>query len=88
MKNTISRRDFVKFVAGATGALAVTPYLAGCVAPTAVPAAAPAAGEAAAAAQVLMGTVIRTLANEYHAAWYKGGGMFPESVGMAAGHRG
>ena len=87
MKNTIARRDFLKFVAGATGAVALTPYLAGCVAPVA-PAAAPVAGEAAAAAPVLMGTVIRTLANEYHAAWFKGGQMFADAVGQGAGHRG
>lgn len=80
MKNTIARRDFLKFVAGATGAVALTPYLAGCVAPVA-PAAAPAVGEAAAAAPVLMGTVIRTLANEYHAAWFRGGQMFADAVG-------
>ena len=88
MKNTISRRDFVKFVAGATGAVAVAPYLSGCVAPVAAPAATTAGEAAATAPQVLMGTVIRTLANEYHAAWFKGGQMFADSVGMGAGHRG
>lgn len=91
MKKTIARRDFMKFVAGATGAVALSPYLAGCVAPVApgaAPAAAPAAGEAAAATQVLMGTVIRTLSNEYHASWFRGGQMFADSIGQGANHRG
>ncbi len=88
MKTTINRRDFLKFVAGATGAVA----LAGCVAPVA-PGAAPAAGAAAGAApaaadKILMGTVIRTLSNEYHVAWLKGGQMFADAVGQGANHRG
>lgn len=37
---------------------------------------------------VYMGTVIRELANEYHAAWYSGGQLFAESAGMGAYHRG
>ncbi len=88
MKQTIARRDFLKFVAGATGAAALAPYLTGCVAPVAAPAAAPAAEAGAAAAQVLMGTVIRTLSNEYHAFWFQGGQMFADSVGQGPGHRG
>ena len=76
---TISRRDFLKFVTMATGGAIV----AGCASPA--PAAAPAAG---AAKQIYTGTVIRTLANEYHAAWYRGGRLFAESIGSGPLHRG
>ncbi len=35
-----------------------------------------------------MGTVIRTLSNEYHAYWNRGGRIFAESVGQGKYHRG
>ena len=87
-----SRRDFLKFVSVVTGGA----VLAGCAPALAAATSAPTAPTAAAAAATLvpvakpvyMGTVIRTLANEYHAAWYRGGRLFAESVGSGPLHRG
>jgi ribose transport system substrate-binding protein len=74
---SLSRRDFLKMVGVTAGAAA----LAGCN-----PAAPAAPGQDA--KSFYFGTVIRTLSNEYHAAWYRGGRLFAESVGFGGGHRG
>jgi hypothetical protein len=66
---SISRRDFLKIAGVTAGAAAI----AGCT-PSA-PAAVGGDGKT-----FYFGTVIRTLANEYHAAWYRGGRLFAESV--------
>ena len=86
---TYSRREMLKLMGAAAGATVV----ASCAPPVVQ---APAAGEAQPAeapvpaeeATILMGTVIRTLSNEYHAAWFKGGQIFADSVGMGDVHRG
>lgn len=75
---TLSRRDFLKAVGLTAGAIAANGMLAGCQ-----PAATNGDGE-----MFYFGTLIRTLANEYHAAWYRGGRLFAESVGFGPGHRG
>jgi ribose transport system substrate-binding protein len=74
---SISRRDFLKIAGVTAGAAAI----AGCT-PSA-PAAVGGDGKT-----FYFGTVIRTLANEYHAAWYRGGRLFAESVASGPGHRG
>ena len=100
MAKNINRKQFITMAAGVAGA----GILAGCVpaapaapAPAAAPAAttqpseapaAAAAAPAAAAKTVYMGTVIRTLANEYHAAWFKGAQMFADSIGQGKTNRG
>jgi ribose transport system substrate-binding protein len=74
-KNYMSRRDFLKVFGTAIGA----GVLAGCAQAT------PAPGGAAAA--FYTGTVIRTLSNEYHAAWNRGGRIFAESIGQGPYNR-
>ena len=74
----LSRRDFLKMLGVTAGAS----VLASC---------APAASTSApggAKEPFYFGTVIRTLSNEYHAAWYRGGRLFAESVGFGPYHRG
>ena len=100
-RKTINRRDFLKWMATATGvtvaAGGLESVLAGCapmpVAPQVVKETVVVEKEkivevTAAVQPVYMGTVIRTLANEYHAAWNRGGRLFAESVGMGPYHRG
>ncbi len=67
----INRRSFLKGVLGATGAAALAGKLSF-----------PSVIRAAEETPVYMGNVIRTLSNEYHAAWNRGGRIFAESVGM------
>lgn len=76
-KKTISRRDFLKVMGTMMGATA----LASCTPQ------APQTSDTG-AKTILTGTVIRTLSNEYHAAWYRGGRLFAESIGMGNYHRG
>jgi len=68
-KKKIDRRSFLKGTLGVTGAAALAGNF-------------PAMIGAAEDAPVYMGNVIRTLSNEYHAAWNRGGRIFAESVGM------
>ncbi len=75
-KNYMSRREFLKVFGTAIGA----GVLAGC-AQTGQPST---GGEAAA---FYTGTVIRTLSNEYHAAWNRGGRIFAESIGQGKYNR-
>jgi ribose transport system substrate-binding protein len=80
----ISRREFLKWTAGTAG-IALAGGVVGCAGQLPVPA--PQAGSTA-PKPVYMGTVIRTLSNEYHSAWFRGGRIFAESVGMGPYHRG
>lgn len=75
--NSISRRDFLKAMGLTAGAIAANSMLAGCQSDT-----------TADADMFYFGTLIRTLSNEYHAAWYRGGRLFAESVGYGEGHQG
>lgn len=65
----LSRRSFLKAAFTAAGAAALSSRL-------------PQFVGAAEKTPVYMGNVIRTLSNEYHAAWNRGGRIFAESVGM------
>jgi len=90
MAKNINRREFLKLAAGVAG----VGVLGGCMpiaappagAPAAAPAA-PAAAAPAAAKPVYMANVIRTLANEYHAYWNRGGRVYAESVGQGKYYR-
>jgi ribose transport system substrate-binding protein len=86
----IDRREFLKWMAAITGGAVGSAALGGCVVPTpetvVVEKEVPVAAEAM--EPVYMGTVIRTLSNEYHAAWYRGGRIFAESTGNGKFHRG
>jgi ribose transport system substrate-binding protein len=74
-KHYMSRREFLKVFGTAVGA----GVLAGCGQ------AAPSTGGEK---PFYLGTVIRTLSNEYHSAWYRGGQLFAESIGQGKNHRG
>ncbi len=74
-KHYMSRREFLKVFGTAIGA----GVLAGC---------AQAAPSTGGAKPFYLGTVIRTLSNEYHSAWYRGGQLFAESIGQGKNHRG
>jgi ribose transport system substrate-binding protein len=74
----LSRRDFLKML-GLSASASAAGILAGC---------GPKAEQAGKKDAFYFGTVIRTLSNEYHAAWYRGGRLFSESVGFGGGHRG
>ena len=67
LKKKIDRRSFLKGTLGVTGAAALAGNF-------------PAMIGAAEDTPVYMGNVIRTLSNEYHAAWNRGGRIFAESV--------
>lgn len=74
-KNYISRREFLKIF----GTMASATALASCTTGGQQP-----AGEGEA---FYTGTVIRTLSNEYHAAWNRGGRLFAESIGQGTYNR-
>jgi ribose transport system substrate-binding protein len=92
----MDRREFLKWMATITGGTLGGAALAGCVVPTAAPQVVKETVvvekevqvTAAPTQPIYMGTVIRTLSNEYHAAWYRGGRIFAESVGQGPYHRG
>jgi len=75
-KNYMNRRQFLKVFGTAIGA----GVLAGCAQQ-----ATPESGGGA--APFYTGTVIRTLSNEYHAAWNRGGRIFAESIGQGQYNR-
>ena len=73
----LSRREFLKMLGITAGAASFGGVLAGC-----------GGAEKTGAEAFYLGTVIRTLSNEYHSAWYRGGQLFAESVGLGQYHRG
>ena len=72
----ISRREFLKVVGITAGA----GVLASCSSSD--------SGGTTAGDAFYTGTVIRTLSNEYHAAWNRGGRIFAESIGQGKYNRG
>ena len=75
-KNTVNRREFMKIMGTMVGATA----LAGC-------ASGQQSGDTGTGEAFYTGTVIRTLSNEYHAAWNRGGRIFAESIGQGQYNR-
>ena len=90
----INRREFLKLAGMTVAAGSMGGLLAGCV-----PAAAPAAPQVVketvvvekavekAVTPVYMANVIRTLSNEYHSMWNRGGRLYAESQGQGKGYR-
>jgi ribose transport system substrate-binding protein len=93
----INRREFLKLAGMTVAAGSMGGLLAGCV-PAGAPAA-PAAPQVVketvvvekavekAVTPVYMANVIRTLSNEYHQAWNRGGRLYAESQGQGKGYR-
>ena len=75
-KKTVDRREFLKIMGTMVGASALASCATG--------------GQQAAGTgeAFYTGTVIRTLSNEYHAAWNRGGRIFAESIGQGQYNRG
>jgi ribose transport system substrate-binding protein len=90
----INRREFLKLAGMTVAAGSMGGLLAGCV-----PAGAPAAPQVIketvvvekavekAVTPVYMANVIRTLSNEYHQAWNRGGRLYAEAQGQGKGYR-
>ena len=74
-KKTVDRREFLKIMGTMVGASALASCATGGQQPAET-------GEA-----FYTGTVIRTLSNEYHAAWNRGGRIFAESIGQGQYNR-
>ena len=91
---SLNRREFLKLAGMTVAAGSMGGLLAGCV-PPAAPAAPQIVKETvvvpavpAAAKPVYMANVIRTLSNEYHSMWNRGGRVYAESQGQGKNYRG